>query len=163
ITDFDKGNSGTFDPTEGDQIELGGLFAQPVSIAQVGANTVADFGNGDVLTFLNMNAADVQRISGVVQVPPGAVSYSGPATLSSPQFYTVTGASISNVSLTAGVNSVVLDTDAASTINTTAPGTAGIFISSGNGGDVDVVNNASVTTSAASSIGINVSNKNGAG
>ena len=153
ITDFDQGNSGGFSPTEGDQIELEGL-SNPVSLQQVGSNTIADFGNGDVLTFLNMTPAQVQSISSVVQPPANGVSYGGPGTLildtSSAQSFKIAGTAISTGS-GAGVvlgtgdtnaaDTFLLYIDAASSVSTTATGAAGININS-SGASVDLVNNA---------------------
>jgi VCBS repeat-containing protein len=172
ITDFDRGNSGSFDPTEGDQIRLDG-FSQPPTITSDGnGNTIADFGNGDVLTFLNVTPTQVQSISAVVQPPTNGVAYSNPpgGTLAlnsaSSQSFKIAGAAISssngpgvNLQVTDAVASdrVLLDIDAASTISTVGPsGVAGINIGSA-GASVDLVNNASVSTyNANGAVGINV-------
>ena len=53
ISDFDQGN-GAFNQAEGDQLQLTGFTGQP-TITNVGGNTIEDFGNGDVLTLLNVN------------------------------------------------------------------------------------------------------------
>ena len=63
ITDFDQGNTGSFDVHEGDQIVLNDL-SDPPNPAQVGNNVVADFGNGDVLTFDNLTLAELQSATG---------------------------------------------------------------------------------------------------
>jgi choice-of-anchor C domain-containing protein len=55
ITDFDQGNvPGTFNTSEGDKIELNNLSSQP-SVTQDGADTIIDFGNGDILTLKNVD------------------------------------------------------------------------------------------------------------
>ena len=53
ISDFDQGD-GAFNQAEGDQLQLSGFTGQP-TITNVGGNTIEDFGNGDVLTLLNVN------------------------------------------------------------------------------------------------------------
>ncbi len=53
ITNFDQAN-GTFDKTEGDQIQLNGLTAPRLNVTYSGGNTTLDFGNGDVITLLNV-------------------------------------------------------------------------------------------------------------
>jgi VCBS repeat-containing protein len=64
ITNFDQAN-GAFDSTEGDQIQLNGLSApsaQNVSFAN--GNAMLDFGNGDVVTLLNVTQAEYQTLAG---------------------------------------------------------------------------------------------------
>jgi Ca2+-binding RTX toxin-like protein len=63
ITDFDQGNSGSFDTSERDNFILNNL-SNPISLTQVGANTVVDFGNGDVVTLLNVTLAEFQSAVG---------------------------------------------------------------------------------------------------
>ena len=53
ISDFDQGD-GIFNQAEADQLQLSGFTGQP-TITNVGGNTIEDFGNGDVLTLLNVN------------------------------------------------------------------------------------------------------------
>src|SRR5207344_1794679 len=72
ISDFDQGG-GSFNQAEGDQLQLVGFTGQP-TITNVGSNTIEDFGNGDVLTLLNVNLQT--SISGdlsVLTVKGGAV------------------------------------------------------------------------------------------
>ncbi len=57
ITDFDQGN-GAFNHSEGDVIQLNGFSGQP-TVTYVNGNTIADFGNGDVLTLVNVNPANL--------------------------------------------------------------------------------------------------------
>jgi VCBS repeat-containing protein len=59
ITNFDQGNGGGFSLGEGDQIQLNGLSNAP-SLTQVGADTVADFGGGDTITFTNTTVAEIE-------------------------------------------------------------------------------------------------------
>jgi Ca2+-binding RTX toxin-like protein len=56
---FEKDTIKDFDPTGGvgAQDFIQATFAQVDSINQVGANTVIDFGDGDTLTLLNVNAS----------------------------------------------------------------------------------------------------------
>jgi hypothetical protein len=168
ITDFDQGNGGTYNPTEGDQIKLNGL-SEPVSLTYDGSNTIADYGNGDILTLLNVNLAQVGSVSGVVKAPasPGPITGNFNTTLNPPisvsQFIQVSAASIfvtsgPGVNIGAGAYNVVLDIDAASTIQTTAAGASGIVFNA-SGGNIDLVNDASVTTStnaAPGAVGINI-------
>ena len=169
ISGFDQDNNcGTFDPKEGDQIVLNGL-SNPLSLTQVGANTVANFGNGDVLTLLNVTPAEVQSVSEVLLVPPTAVTETGninAGTLnfapSSSQFYHLAGANISGsggagISIqgadTAASDTIRLDIDSASSISVSQSGASGINFTSA-GANIDLVSNASNVTSA--NVGISV-------
>ena len=58
ITNFDQDSNGNFSQNIGDHIELNGLSA-PLIVNYVNGNTVADFGNGDVLTLLNFDPANI--------------------------------------------------------------------------------------------------------
>ena len=62
ITDFDQGNSGGFDVSEHDKLEINGFSGDPnPSITPDGnGNSIVDFGNGDVLTLLGV--ADAGQI-----------------------------------------------------------------------------------------------------
>jgi VCBS repeat-containing protein len=62
ITDFDQGNSGSFDVSEHDKLEINGFGGDPnPTISPDGhGNTTVDFGNGDVLTLLGV--ADASQI-----------------------------------------------------------------------------------------------------
>jgi hypothetical protein len=65
ITDFDQGNNpGVFDASENDKIELNGFSNQPDVKDDGHGNVTADFGNGDVLTFLNVTAAELNALNG---------------------------------------------------------------------------------------------------
>src|SRR6185437_13867545 len=65
ITDFDQGNNpGVFDAGENDKIELNGFSNQPNVQDDGHGNVTADFGNGDVLTFLNVTAAELNALDG---------------------------------------------------------------------------------------------------
>lgn len=57
ITNFDQA-SGAFNRSDGDHIELDGFAGTP-TVTYVNGNTIADFGNGDVLTLLHVNPADI--------------------------------------------------------------------------------------------------------
>ena len=161
ITDFDQGNGGAYDPTEGDQIELVDLW-QPQSLTYDGTKTIADYGNGDVLTILNVNLAQVGSVSGILKAPaspgpvPGPYNVTVNPVISISQFIQISGAPIfvtsatsgdngEGVNIGAGTNSVVLDIDAATTIQTTVTGAAGIQFNASSG-NIDLANNANVTT-----------------
>jgi hypothetical protein len=58
ITNFDQDSLGNFSQSKGDLIQLNGFSGQP-TITYVNGNTIADFGNGDVLTLLNVNPANL--------------------------------------------------------------------------------------------------------
>ena len=61
ITDFDQGNTpGTFNLGEGDVIQVNGFANGPIISYNSSTNTTtADFGNGDVLTLLNVNSTSL--------------------------------------------------------------------------------------------------------
>jgi VCBS repeat-containing protein len=60
ITDFDQGNSGHFDVSEHDKLEINGFSGSPNISPDGHGNTTVDFGNGDVLTLLGV--ADASQI-----------------------------------------------------------------------------------------------------
>ncbi len=61
ITDFDQGNSGSFDASEHDKLEINGFSNANPTISPDGhGNTIVDFGSGDVLTLLGV--ADASQI-----------------------------------------------------------------------------------------------------
>ncbi|KJC47758.1 hypothetical protein UP09_09085 [Bradyrhizobium sp. LTSP885] len=62
ITNFDQAN-GTFDPNQADHIQLNGLSA-PLSVSYADGNALLDFGNGDVITLLNVSQTQYQNLSG---------------------------------------------------------------------------------------------------
>lgn len=57
ITNFDQA-SGAFNRSDGDHIQLDGFTGRP-AVTYVNGNTIADFGNGDVLTLLNVNPENI--------------------------------------------------------------------------------------------------------
>jgi VCBS repeat-containing protein len=63
ITDFDQGNSGSFSQSENDLIVLNNFAGQP-TVSFVNGNTVADFGNGDVLTLQNVTQSEFTALGG---------------------------------------------------------------------------------------------------
>jgi hypothetical protein len=63
ITDFDQGNTGSFSASEGDLIGLNNFISSP-TVTYVNGNTIADFGNGDVLTLLNVTKAEFAALDG---------------------------------------------------------------------------------------------------
>ncbi len=79
ISDFDQGG-GIFNQAEGDQLQLTGFTGQP-TITNVGGNTIEDFGNGDVLTLLNVNIQpSITGDLSVLTVKGSAVQLTGGAT-----------------------------------------------------------------------------------
>src|SRR5450756_2184844 len=66
ITNFDQGNNtGTFDATEGDQIQLNGLTAPTaLQVSYAGGNTILDFGSGDVITLLHVTQGQYEGLAG---------------------------------------------------------------------------------------------------
>ena len=64
ITNFDQGN-GTFDATEGDQIQLNGLTAPTaLQVSYSGGNAILDFGGGDVITLLHVTQDQFEGLGG---------------------------------------------------------------------------------------------------
>jgi VCBS repeat-containing protein len=63
VTDFDQGNSGTFDRNEGDHIQLNGLTA-PLRVSYASGNAILDFGNNDVVTLLNVTQLQYEALDG---------------------------------------------------------------------------------------------------
>jgi hypothetical protein len=88
VTNFDQAN-GTFDHTEGDHIELNGFTGQP-TVTYVNGNTIADFGNGDVLTLLNVDPANLSD-SDFIGGGGGNGNNNGPAITGANNTVTYTG------------------------------------------------------------------------
>ena len=79
ISDFDQGG-GIFNQAEGDQLQLIGFTGQP-TVTNVGGNTIEDFGNGDVLTLLNVNVQpSITGDLSVLTVKGSGVQLTGAAT-----------------------------------------------------------------------------------
>ena len=110
ITDFDQGNSGHFDLTEGDTLVLNGITGQP-TFTQDGSNLQVNFGNGDVLTLDNMTQAEANEITVVnnnngggnngpeINSAGNTVSYTGsPVTLDQSLTISKSGGSITSLS-----------------------------------------------------------------
>jgi VCBS repeat-containing protein len=152
ITDFDQGNSGSFNVSEHDKLEINGFSGDPnPNISPDGhGNTTVDFGNGDVLTLLGV--ADASQIpksdiiggngnnggdggggdgggnSGrpVFSNADNAVTYAGtPVTLDSTIGLTDTAATVSSVNVWISSGFHAGDTLSVSGSNVTGDGTDG--------------------------------------
>ena len=65
ITNFDLNSDGNFDASVGDHIELDGFSHPNPSVTDDGnGNATADFGNGDIVTFLHLSAAELNSLGG---------------------------------------------------------------------------------------------------
>jgi fibronectin-binding autotransporter adhesin len=62
ITNFDQAGGSAFDSSQHDKLELNGFTGQPIITYNAATNTsVVDFGNGDVITLLGVNAANIPQ------------------------------------------------------------------------------------------------------
>ena len=96
ITDFDQGNTGSFSASEGDLIELNNFTGSP-TVTYVNGNAIADFGNGDVLTLLNITPAEIAALDGSEFVHGGGNgngNVAGPVISNAGNTVTYEGASI---------------------------------------------------------------------
>ena len=93
ITNFDQDSNGNFSQSIGDHIQLNGFSGNP-TVTYVNGNAVADFGNGDVLTLLHVdpaNLVDSDFIGGGNGNNGGGNNSGGPAVSNAGNTVTYTG------------------------------------------------------------------------